>query len=131
MHKLILWLGLALLALLQGCATTGQPQAVPLQGGASTGDAVMVGTLATTPCELATAPGITAIFSTRLKALRWARRGQISVAQLQSVQDLADKARGSLPLACMGDEVNKLGAALFLADVAVLVKTLENYRADR
>lgn len=117
--------------LLQGCGSLQPPQPQQLSGKAGSDNTIVAATLATTPCERATAAGMTAIHIARIRTTRAAERGQITSTQGWHLIELADKARETRKLACIGDEVFKPGVALFAADVTMLLKTLEDYRANR
>lgn len=125
MHRLLY--PLALLAALAGCATASKPLESTVTGG--TGLQInATATLATTPCEITTASAVTALANARYTAARKLKSGAFTVAQAQQIQALADKARASLPLACVNNQVYVPGLTLLTLDIVNLRQTLESYK---
>ena len=128
MHRILLVIAALTAGLLAGCAATSNPlESAPAAGG--TGLQInATATLATTPCEITTASAVTAIANARYTAARKLQTGQFTVAQAQQVQALADKARSTLSLACVNNQVYVPGLTLLTLDIVNLRHTLESYK---
>lgn len=94
-------IGTALL-LLGACGSAQQlgsaPRALQVQA---------VATLATNPCEAATAAEYTALIVARNTAARQVRDGRLAVADAVALQGFADEARAELDAACRGGRVDE------------------------
>ena len=86
----------ATVALLAACSSTPQP----LNGAAEAGGLIVVGTLATNPCEMRTAPVYTAAQVAVERATHAVRSGALPVAQAEAVLTLGRRAKADLDAAC-------------------------------
>lgn len=107
--------------LLQAC----QSMPVSLSGGTSTLAPVATATLATNPCEAATAAGYTQTINARRTALKKLQSGVITADQAKRVQAAADEARVALDASCNGAAVNNLMLVIAVDRVKALRNTME------
>lgn len=135
--KLLLAAAFALL--LSACASTGggmqvSPASVALLAGAAGAkpSAGMIGSLATNPCEIATAAGYTAVYVIAGKAERRLKADQITPDQVQPVIDTAQQALQLLDGACLDkNTVDPIALGFATQRIAQLRKTMEALDAGK
>jgi predicted small secreted protein len=98
MKRALLILGVALAALVSGCANTPAP--APMVGTGNLLQADAVGSLATNACDAVIARDFTQVIVARRQALRDLQAKRIGVAEARRVQTVADQARAHLDAAC-------------------------------
>lgn len=104
---------LLILAALTLSACASQPEQAPLAGKATGFDPIVVGTLATNPCEARVAPTYTAATVLAERTSRAVRDGRLAPDTAQKILDLGRAARADLDAACVNGvlDASRLAAA--------------------
>ena len=110
---------IAALALLTACAGTPQP----LGGAADGGGLIVVGTLATNPCEMRTAPVYTAAQVATERATHAVRSGALPIAQAEDVLTLGRRAKVDLDAACARGVIDT-GLVAAAEDAVIQMQTI-------
>jgi len=116
---------LPLLALLQGCETMPVSLGGGLAVAASGISPGVVGTLATNPCEAATAAGYTAVHMANKQTIKRLAEGRITAAQAREVLSKVDQALLALDASCPGKAIDPLALAIAKRRIDELNQTKE------
>lgn len=116
---------LPLLALLQACQTMPVSLGGGLAAAASGISPGITGTLATNPCEVATAAGYTAVHMANKQTIKRLADGRVTTAQAREVLAKVDQALLALDASCPGNAIDPLALALAKRRVDELKQTME------